>query len=340
MKKRLGDILKFILFIGIGIFCIYWFLLKLSPDQKQAIWQSFREANYWWVAVAMACCLLSHLFRALRWKLLYKPLDLNPSLFNTYGAVVVTYMANLAFPRLGEVMRCAVLRTSDRIPIEKSLGTVVTERIIDTLLFLVIAAVGMLVMYNTVKGWLTTSLSDKLSSLPSLGMLLAIVAVLAILAFVVYKFLWKKLLNISFFQKIDTFLQGCVDGLKSIFHLGKRNAILFTLYSLAIYALYIMGGLIIFQAFNETVGLGFEAAFVLYLFGSVGMGLSQGGIGVYPVLVQMGLAIYGISLEVGTACGWILWGSQQLITIVVGMFFLIYFAMKKRQTQNSTQPIV
>ena len=75
-----------------------------------------------------------------------------------------------------------------------------------------------------------------------------------------------------------------------------------------------------------------RAAFVVYLFGSVGMTFSQGGIGVYPVLVQLALDIYGISMEVGTACGWLLWGSQQAVVIAVGAAYLIYFSiMKKRQ---------
>ena len=69
---------------------------------------------------------------------------------------------------------------------------------------------------------------------------------------------------------------------------------------------------------------------MVYLFGSVGMTFSQGGIGVYPVLVQLALDIYGIPLEVGTACGWMLWSSQQAVVITVGAAFLIYFSLKKR----------
>ena len=84
----------------------------------------------------------------------------------------------------------------------------------------------------------------------------------------------------------------------------------------------------------STSPLGMGAAFVLYLFGSVGMTFSQGGIGVYPVLVQLSLDIYGISMEVGTACGWLLWGSQQAIVIVVGAAYLIYFSLLKRKNKN------
>lgn len=320
-----------VVFLGIGAFFIYWFLLKLDANQKAAIWQSFRDANYMWVALAMVCCLLSHFVRALRWRLLFRPLGLNPSLNHTFGSVIVAYLGNLAFPRAGEVMRCATLRTSERIPMEKSLGTVVTERLIDTLAFGLIVLLGTVVMFGKAKDWLYDSLSAKFDALPNMTVLAIAGVVLLVLAWLAYKLLWKRLLHIGIVKKADDMVRGMVDGVKSIFHMGRRNTTLFLIYSAVIYTLYILGGLIIFHAFGETSWLGLRAAFVVYLFGSVGMTFSQGGIGVYPVLVQMALDIYGISYEVGTACGWLLWGSQQVVVIAVGAAYLVYFSLKKRK---------
>ncbi|MBP5541034.1 MAG: flippase-like domain-containing protein [Bacteroidales bacterium] len=333
-KSRLGDIAKMVVFLGIGIFFIYWFLLKLEPQQKAAIWQAFREADYLWVAVAMAVSLLSHLVRALRWQLLYHPIGYKPHIGNVFGSVVVAYLANLAFPRAGEVVRCATLRTSEDIPVEKSLGTVVTERLVDTLAFAIVVLIGMLVMFGQAKDWLYNILSEKFDSLPNMAIIVSVLVVMAVMAFLAYKFLWKRLLHIPFFQKVDNMVRGMVDGLKSIFHMGTRRTVLFIVYSVLIYLLYILGGLIIFQAFDETGWLGMRAAFVIYIFGSVGMTFSQGGIGVYPVLIQLGLDIYGISMEVGTACGWLLWGSQQAVVIAVGAAFLVYFSLQKRQQRR------
>lgn len=336
-NQRWKDVLRMSIFLGIGFFFIYWFLLKLDADQKAAIWQSFREANYWWVIVCVACSLLSHWIRALRWQLLFKPLGCHPKPNNTFGSVVIAYLGNLAFPRAGEVMRCATLRTSDNIPVEKSLGTVVTERIIDLLAFGLIVVIGMLVMFGQAKDWLYNTLSEKYNNLPNMAVILALLIGMAMIAFVLYKLLWKKLLHISLFAKINNLVLGMVDGVKSIFHMGGRNTLLFLLYSAIIYMLYILGGLIIFHAFGETSWLGMRAAFVVYLFGSVGMTFSQGGIGVYPALVMMALTdIYGISVEVGTACGWLLWGSQQATVIIVGAAYMIYFSMKKRKSNALT----
>ena len=331
---RWKDVLRMVVFLGIGFFFIYWFLLKLDGEQKAAIWQSFLEADYWWVMACMACSLLSHLVRALRWQLLFKPIGYQPGLNNTFGSVVIAYMGNLAFPRAGEVMRCATLRTSESIPVEKSLGTVVTERIIDLLAFALIVVIGMLVMFGQAKDWLYDTLSEKYNNLPNMAVIVGVMVALAVVAFVLYKLFWKRLLHIGIFKKVNGLVLGMVDGVKSVFHMGTRNTLLFLLYSAAIYLLYILGGLIIFHAFGETSWLGMRAAFVLYLFGSVGMTFSQGGIGVYPVLVQLALGIYGISMEVGTACGCLLWGSQQAAVLAVGATYLAYFSIKKRKKTN------
>ena len=333
-KSLLGDILKFVVFLGIGLFFIYWFLLKLEPTQKQSIWNAFVAADYRWIAVAMGVSLLSHFVRALRWNLLFQPLNISPRLNNTFGAVIVAYLSNLAFPRLGEVMRCAMLRTSDDIPIEKSLGTVVTERIIDMLCFGIIAVTGVLVLFKQLKDWVYDGLMQKFDSLPSLTTLIVIAVTAVVVLVVCYKLFYKMLLRFAFMRKIDDFVRGCIDGVKSIFHLKRKAMLLFILYSVVIYFLYILGGYVIFKAIPETASLGFTAAFVLYLFGSIGMIISQGGLGAYPVLVWQALTLYGISQSIGLASGWLLWSSQQALVIIVGLPYFVYFSFAKKKLKK------
>ena len=333
-RNRLSDIVKLVIFLGIGFFFIYWFLLKLDLSQKEAIWTSFTHADYFWVGVTMVCCLLSHFVRALRWQLLFGPLGCHPGLGNTFGSVVVAYMANLAFPRLGEVMRCATLRTSDDIPMEKSLGTVVTERFVDVLAFGIVVLLGILCMYGQAQEWIYNTLSEKSHSLPHIAVIVVALLVAAVASVFFYRYFRERLLKYPLFQKIDGIIMGGVDGLKSIFYLGRGQLVLFILYSIIIYLLYIAGGLIIFQAFPETAHLGFSAAFVLYLFGSIGMTISQGGLGAYPVLVWQALALYGIGETVGLAVGWLLWASQQAVVLVVGLGFIIYFSVAKKKNKE------
>lgn len=334
-KVTIGNLVKLVVFLGIGFFFIYWFLLKLDSTQKEAIWDSFTHADYFWVGCTMCTCLLSHFVRALRWRLLYEPLGYRPRLNNTFGSVVVAYLANLAFPRLGEVLRCATLRTSDNIPVEKSLGTVVTERCIDILAFGVVVLIGLLFMYGQAKEWLVDILSTKSDNLPGIAVATGVIIVALVGGVLLYRMLRPRLIRHKFFLKVDRIVQGGVGGLKSIFHLQPRSIVLFIIYSCLIYLLYIMGGVFILQAFPETVGLGFGAAFVVYLFGSVGMTISQGGLGAYPVLVWQALALYSVSETVGLAAGWLLWGSQQVIIIVVGAAYIIYFSFAKKKESNN-----
>lgn len=331
MKHKLGDILKFVIFLGIGLFFVYWFLIKLEPAEQTAIWLSFLSAKWGWVAVVMLISVMSHFVRAMRWRLLFKPIGFSPKLNNTFGAVMVTYLANLAFPRLGEVMRCAMLRTSDAIPLEKSLGTVVTERLIDLLMFILIILLGFLLMFSSVKDFIYDSLSQKFSTLPSLTVIGVACAAMVVLAFVIYKIFHHRLLKWKPYRRVVEMIQGCVDGVKSILHLGLRSSLLFVLYSVIIYFLYIAGGWLILQAFTETAHLGLATAFVIYLFGSVGMMISQGGLGAYPVLVWQALALYGIGESTSLACGWLLWGSQQAVVIVIGLAYLVYFSLLKQK---------
>ena len=334
-KSTIGNIVKLVVFLGIGFFFVYWFLLKLDASQKEAIWHSFTHANYVWVGCTMCTCLLSHLVRALRWQLLYEPLGYHPRLGSTFGSVVVAYLANLAFPRLGEVLRCATLRTSDSIPVEKSLGTVVTERCVDILAFGVVVLIGLLFMYGQAKQWLVDILATKSGSLPGMAVTAGIVVIAIVGCVLLYRLMRPRLVKYKAFRKVDNIVQGGIGGLKSIFHLGTRSIILFIIYSCLIYILYIMGGVFILQAFPETVGLGFGAAFVVYLFGSVGMTISQGGLGAYPVLVWQALALYGVSETVGLAAGWLLWGAQQVVIIVVGAVCIVYFSLAKRREREN-----
>lgn len=334
-RNHISNILKFCIFLAIGVFFIYWFLIKLEPEQKAAIWQSFVQADYKWVLVAMLSCVVAHLLRALRWQLLFHTMGYTPRLNNIFGSVMVAYLGNLVFPRLGEVARCATMQSAENIPLEKSIGTVLTERIFDVIFFGVIIVIGLLATFGSTKDWIYNTLSQYFDRLPTmLTLALSAVALLTV-AMLLYRLLWRRLMRIALFRKLHRLAAGCIDGIRSIFRLGTKKLTLFILYSALLYLCYIVGGQIILQAFGETRGMGFGVAFVIYLFGSVGMTFSQGGIGVYPVMVQMALIVNGISEATGAATGWLWWGTQQTVVVVGGLAYLVYFSLKKRKNKQA-----
>ena len=331
MRKKIGNIVKFVFFVGLGIFFIYWFLSKLTADEKAQIWQAFDNVNYFWVAVVFVTGVISHVVRALRWRLLFEPLDYKPRVSTTFGAVMIAYLANLAVPRLGEVLRCGVLNQYEKIPIQTSLGTVVTERIIDLIGFALTVLLGLVLEFNLLKDYLYDALSQKMA-VPSLATL-ALVGVLGlVLCIVLYRIFRKKLMQIPLFLKVKTTIIDFWQGIKSILYL--RRPWLFVIYSLLIYFLYFLGGYIAFKVLPETMHLTLVSALMVYIFGSVGMMVTPGGIGLYPALIAETLAIYKITKPIGYALGWISWGVQQIVTLVFGMGYLIALPLMKKKNDK------
>jgi len=135
LKKYILNTLKFIAFLSIGILLLWFAFRGVNFDKFFA---SFKNINYWWVAVSLVFAWFGFLFRAWRWKLLIEPLGYNVKLSDAYHAVSIGYMANFAFPRIGEVTRCAVLNRAEKVPFESLIGTVITERISDVVMLMLI----------------------------------------------------------------------------------------------------------------------------------------------------------------------------------------------------------
>src|SRR5262245_28196798 len=100
MRKTLFNIFQYVLFLGLGLFLLWYTTKNLSSEEIEHLKQSLREANYILIIPAMSALLLSHYSRALRWKILMEPLGFNPSSVNTFFAVILSYFFNLHVPRL------------------------------------------------------------------------------------------------------------------------------------------------------------------------------------------------------------------------------------------------
>ena len=146
MKKYFKSIIKFLLFTALGILLIYLSIKNLTAAQRMEIFSSFRNANYFWIFLAILCGALSHFIRAVRWRRLLVPMGYSPKTKDMFMATMIGYFANYAIPRLGEISRCSVLYKTDKIPINKSLGTVVTERAFDLLIFVIIISMILVIV--------------------------------------------------------------------------------------------------------------------------------------------------------------------------------------------------
>jgi len=329
--------LKFIFFLGLGLLVIWLSVRNLSANEKAQIIHSFRIANYAWVGFAILLGVFSHLLRALRWMLFFEPMGFNPSLKNTFYAVMVGYFANLAFPRLGEVTRCGLMAKYEKIPFNKALGTVITERAIDMILFILLFILMFFTQLGTIRDYLGVNIYPKMVAKfgdlhYSRMLFLSLAAFIAVLILLFYLFR-KKLQSVIFYQKIRKLLFGFWEGLKSLSQIKKPW--LFVFYSLAIWTLYFFMLYVIFFCFPETSGLGLGAGLSSLVLGSIGIMITPGGIGLYPAIIQETLLLYAVAKPTGLALGWIAWTAQTGMIAIVGGLSLLLLSFNKNRDEKS-----
>jgi len=330
---RLGTVIKFILFLGLGIFIIWLSLRGLTPDEQAQILHSFRIANYNWVIVTILLGIISHILRALRWKIFLEPLGYHPSLKNTFYAVMVGYFANMAFPRLGEVTRCGILARYEKIPFQKSFGTVITERAIDMILFLLLFILMIVTQAGTIGHYLHTNIYPKLSGkfdnpVFNRVFLLGCIAGVAFITGLIF-FFRRKIASYRFIHKAWHLVTGFWAGLKSLGSI--RRPWLFIFLSLAIWGMYFFMIYVCFFCFTDTSALGPGAGLSALVLGSVGIMITPGGIGLYPAIIQETMLLYGIVRTTGLALGWISWTAQTSMILVTGGVSLLLLSFNRQK---------
>jgi len=320
LRKKILNAFKLLLFLGIGIFFIWLFVKDLTPEQKKDIYRSFVEADFTWFYISMLVGVVSHFIRAMRWKMLLKPMGYNPSNKNITMAVFIGYLANLALPRLGEVTRCGTLTRYEKVPFQKGFGTVITERALDMLTFILLFIITVAIHFEKIKDYLyirvLTPLEDKLATLQHTNYIIYIIIALLIgLSIYMYR-IRNRFEHLFIYIKFREVVKGLFEGIKSL--LKMERPWLFILYTLLIWGTYWLMTHVIFMSMAETMHLGLNASLVVLMFGSIGIIVVQGGIGIYPAIVAETLILYNIPEVNGYALGWLLWSAQQIIIILIG----------------------
>jgi len=330
---RITTFIKFTIFLGLGIFIIWLSLRGLTPDERNQILYSFRIANYNWVVLTIVMGISSHVLRALRWKLFFEPLGYQPSLKNTFYAVMVGYFANMAFPRLGEVTRCGILTRYEKIPFNKSFGTVITERAIDMIIFIILFFLMIVTQASTIGHYLNTNIYPQLTEKfdnPVFSKLMIFSSIVSAIVLLVLLYLMRRRIADSrIFQKIRNLIFGFWQGLKSLSQISKPG--LFVFYSLAIWALYFFMIYVCFFCFTDTSYLTPGAGLSALVLGSVGIMVTPGGIGLYPAIIQETMLLYGILRTTGLALGWISWTAQTSMILVTGGISLLLLSFNKHK---------
>lgn len=337
MNKRFRTILQYIFFLGLGIFLVWWSIRDLSSEDKSEIKFALHRARYWLIIPVFIILFLSHYIRAIRWKLLIEPLGYKPAATNTFFAVMIGYLANLAFPRLGEVLKCTVLARYEKVPVDKLIGTVILERIIDAISLLIIFAITLAIqpgLYTQLIDIFFNSENQATEKNISGKFILLIIAAIIIIALIVWMIIKKKKIKdlLIIFKKIAVRIW---EGITAIQHLKKR--IQFILFTLLLWTLYLAGGYIGFFALRETEHYGIKEAFTVLSAGSIGAIVTPGGIGAYAYLIEKTMQLYGLPKGIALAFGWILWLAQTAVIFIGGFFSFAVIAWynKKRSIERN-----
>lgn len=324
MNKKILSILQYLLFLGLSIFLVWWSVKDISDEDWVHIKDAFRNANYLLIVPVMCTLLLSHYSRALRWKILMEPLGYKPRRFNTYMAVLIGYMANLAVPRLGEVLKCTILARYEKVPADKLVGTIVAERAFDVLCLAIVIIVTLLTQADRIGGYIHEALNDilktKTGSFSSTKIIILLaVLLIAVLAAVI---LFKKFSHIKFIQKVKTIFEGIWHGITSVRYLKNKGWFVF--HTIVIWSMYLLSVQIGFWAMKETSGYGISHALSVLTMGSLAMivPVPGGGLGVYPLFVKKTMRVYGLTDPLGIAFGQLMWSVQFFFALLSGFIAL------------------
>lgn len=312
------------------------------------VWYMFRKVNfadmwhlvthgvaYGWILAAMGISVVSHIMRALRWRIQLRALDIRPPLMALTCSIFGTYALNLLFPRLGEVWRCTYIAKREHASFTKVVGSMVADRAADlitvaslTVLTFIVATkaiTAFLVKYPVGRGIVDTVSNPWLW----VGLVAAVVVVILI-------FRYGK--NNKLVIKVKDLVLQMWQGFAVVTKMDGKWA--FLGYTLAIWGCYFFQLYVAFFAFPFTAKLCGEASLafglvpclVAFVLSSIGMAIpSNGGLGPWNIAVMFGLAIYGISDAQGTAFSMLQWSGQTVMLILLGIFTMVYIAVDKKK---------
>jgi len=320
LKKKISKTLSILLPILLGVFLTIYAYNSFTPEQLEEMKSYFRNADYTYVGIALLFGLISHSARAYRWKFMLEQMGYNSPFKNNFMAVWISYFMNMTIPRSGEVSRALVLKKYEDVPFDKAFGSIIAERVVDLIILLIFIGVAVLLQFDVLQTFLLDKIPfDKLLLYGAVSLALFLAA---ILLFVYSKSKWILM--------IKSKISGLTEGVLSIWKMEKKWAFLF--HTIVIWVCYVLTFYAATFALQETSDISFGVVVTAFVVGSLAISFSNGGFGVFPVVVAGILALYGVSKEAGTAFGWIIWTSQTVqIIILGGLSFLLLPILNRKK---------
>ena len=318
-KNYFKKILQIALPLLLGLFLCWYAFAQFSAEELTLIKEQFVKADYSFLWLSVGMGFLSHLSRGLRWQYTLASMHYFPKRYNLVLAVFIGYLLNLTIPRSGEVSRALIINRYDKVPFDKSFGTILTERTIDMCILLLFIAVVFIFQYDLVWHFLESYFTFSYMIVLFLGLGLVFLAFLY----------WIYRSTTSLAQKVRQLLSGIKEGICSIAYMKKKWQ--FIAHTLFIWLMYFLMFYVVFFSMEATKNLSLIQVLTAFVIGSFAIVFTNGGLGAYPLFIAKVLLLFGITETVGTALGWVIWIAQFLMIILFGgLSFLLLPIINRR----------
>ena len=316
-KKIFKKVLQVVFPLLLGAFILFWVYRDFS---FQRVWEVLTGGmNYGWILVSLVFGVFANLFRGWRWKLALEPLGESPKAANCVYAIFISYASNLVIPRVGEVTRCGVLSKYDGVSFSKSLGTVVSERMIDTLCVGLITGLTLLLQMPVFANFFAetgTNVDRYAEVLTSGHFYLIVVCVLAALVLVFF-----LVRNIALFAKVKGILQNVWQGIVALKDI--KQIPIYIMYTIGIWVCYFLEFYLAFYAFDFSAHLGVSAGLVMFVVGTLAVIVpTPNGAGPWHFSVMTMMVLYGVGKEDAGIFALLVHGIQTFLLILLGIYGL------------------
>ncbi len=336
MKKVISYLVKYGIPLVIGVGLMY-FLYK-NVDINSMMDTLKTDVDYWWFLPVAVVSIMSHVFRALRWRLQLKAIDVKPSFGAVLNSIFGTYAVNLVFPRLGEVWRCGYIANRQKASVTQVMGSMVADRLTDTLTVLLLTLVAFLLAQGDFAKFFDAypQMKENFLNVASDGRIWfgTAIAIIAIGWLLVMK------TENKFIKKIQLMARNLWEGFAAITRMDGKWW--FLLLTILIWGCYFMQLYLACKAFSFTSPLSVLAVLVMFVLSSIGMGVpTNGGLGSWHLAIIFGLSLYGVGVfsasnpdPRASAFAMLVWGFQTLLLIVLGIYAFISMAIDRRRIES------
>lgn len=331
IKKITNNIFKVTLSLFLGGAILYW--MYRGFDFKQVEEVLLYQMNWTWMLLSFPFGILAQILRGWRWKQTLEPLNEHSRTNTCIHSIFLSYALSLLIPRIGEFARCGVLKRWDHVSFPKALGTVVTERAIDSLLVLFITGMVFLMQIPVFLNFFHTtgtSMDNILHQFTATGYLVTTICGIAVL--ILLHILLKKL---AIYNKVKATLSGLWQGIISLRKV--KNVPLFIIFTLGIWLSYFLHYYLTFQCFESTSHLSVMCGLVTFIVGSIAVIVpTPNGAGPWHFAVKTMLILYGIRQNDALYFVLIVHSLQTLLVILLGIYSWITLEFTKKVKREDT----